>query len=230
MEHARYEASLASRRYEAVDPAKRLVVRGLEARWNIALERVAELEQRITRMDEQAASRPQVDKESLLTLAHDLTSAWDAPGATGLPEVIRCARLFAEPVAVILSAQQRVVFSIMSPSLRKQRNLAWLKKGIGIPQGTSTYQFGQNADNIIYERSVSGESTLEDWFEGYDTELKEEVTGLCSYRRVLTVLSAESLPDPDETFTRLDGRTDEEAESLLPPQRGLPDLLCQRDC
>jgi hypothetical protein len=80
LEHARYEASLASRRYEAVGPAKRLVARELESRWNIALERVAELEQRLGRMDEQAASRPQIDKESLLTLAHDLASAWNAPG------------------------------------------------------------------------------------------------------------------------------------------------------
>ncbi len=82
LEHARYEASLASRRYEAVDPVKRLVARELEARWNIALERVAELEQRLARMDDQAASRPGVDKESLLMLARDLASAWNAPGAT----------------------------------------------------------------------------------------------------------------------------------------------------
>src|ERR1700722_3688290 len=51
LENARYEASLASRRYEAVDPAKRLVARELESRWNIALERVVELEQRLARMD-----------------------------------------------------------------------------------------------------------------------------------------------------------------------------------
>lgn len=36
----RYEALLASRRYELVDPAKRHVARELEARWNDALERV----------------------------------------------------------------------------------------------------------------------------------------------------------------------------------------------
>ena len=47
LEVARYEASLAARRYELVDPAKRHVARELEARWNGALERVAELEGRI---------------------------------------------------------------------------------------------------------------------------------------------------------------------------------------
>jgi DNA invertase Pin-like site-specific DNA recombinase len=82
LENARYEASLASRRYEAVDPAKRLVARELESRWNIALERVAELDQRLARMNNQAASRPQVDQDGLLTLARDLATAWNAPGAT----------------------------------------------------------------------------------------------------------------------------------------------------
>jgi DNA invertase Pin-like site-specific DNA recombinase len=82
LENARYEASLASRRYEAVDPTKRLVARELESRWNIALERVVELEQRLARMDDQFASRPQVDQEGLLTLARDLAAAWNAPGAT----------------------------------------------------------------------------------------------------------------------------------------------------
>ena len=44
LEEARYEASLAERRYDHVDPAKRHVARELEARWNAALERVAALE------------------------------------------------------------------------------------------------------------------------------------------------------------------------------------------
>ena len=51
LEEARYEASLAARRYEVVDPAKRFVARELESRWNTALERVAELEARMARMD-----------------------------------------------------------------------------------------------------------------------------------------------------------------------------------
>jgi len=36
LEEARYEASLAARRYEVVDPTKRLVARELETRWNSA--------------------------------------------------------------------------------------------------------------------------------------------------------------------------------------------------
>jgi hypothetical protein len=47
LEDARYEASLAARRYDVVDPMKRHVARELEARWNAVLERIAQLEDRI---------------------------------------------------------------------------------------------------------------------------------------------------------------------------------------
>jgi hypothetical protein len=40
-EQARYEALLASRRYESIDPHNRLVARELEARWNLALQKAA---------------------------------------------------------------------------------------------------------------------------------------------------------------------------------------------
>jgi DNA invertase Pin-like site-specific DNA recombinase len=80
LEEARYEASLAARRYEVVDPTKRLVARELESRWNVALERVADLEERIARHDIAAALRPKVDREALMVLARDLPSAWNAPG------------------------------------------------------------------------------------------------------------------------------------------------------
>jgi DNA invertase Pin-like site-specific DNA recombinase len=80
LEEARYEASLAARRYELVDPAKRLVARELETRWNTALERVAHLEDRIARHDAAAALRPKVDRAALIALARDLPATWNAPG------------------------------------------------------------------------------------------------------------------------------------------------------
>jgi DNA invertase Pin-like site-specific DNA recombinase len=81
LEEARYEASLAARRYEAVDPTKRLVARELETRWNTALERVALLEDRIAKHDVAAALRPKIDRAALMALARDLPATWNAPGA-----------------------------------------------------------------------------------------------------------------------------------------------------
>jgi hypothetical protein len=80
LEEARYEASLAARRYELVDPGKRLVARELETRWNIALERVAHVEERLREHDAAAALRPKVDRVALMSLAHDLPSVWNTPG------------------------------------------------------------------------------------------------------------------------------------------------------
>ena len=78
LEAARYDVSLAARRYELVDPAKRLVARELEGRWNAALERVAQLEGRLKDIEAQASQRPSVDRNALLALAHDLPAAWNA--------------------------------------------------------------------------------------------------------------------------------------------------------
>ena len=61
-----------------MDPAKRHVARELEARWNAALERVAELEHRLDDVKALSATRPKIDRERLLQLAHDLPAAWNA--------------------------------------------------------------------------------------------------------------------------------------------------------
>jgi DNA invertase Pin-like site-specific DNA recombinase len=81
LESARYEASLASRRYELVDPQKRHVARELEARWNTALERVSGIERRIKELAATSVARPRIDRQRLLQLAHDLPAAWNASSA-----------------------------------------------------------------------------------------------------------------------------------------------------
>lgn len=87
LEAARYEASLAARRYELVDPAKRHVARELEARWNGALERVSQLEQKRDDLCVASATKPTIDRAQLFKLAHDLPAAWNAPSTdTGIKQ------------------------------------------------------------------------------------------------------------------------------------------------
>lgn len=78
LEAARYTADRAFRQYDATDPANRLVAGELEARWNKALARVAEVEGKIVGHD---AARPMLahDPASLATLAMDLKTIWAAP-------------------------------------------------------------------------------------------------------------------------------------------------------
>ena len=78
LEQARYEAHLAARRYEAVDPDNRLVAAELEARWNGALQTVGDIEQRL-RQNELADSNVRIpDKTTLCSLAQDLPAIWNS--------------------------------------------------------------------------------------------------------------------------------------------------------
>jgi len=78
LEAARYAADRAFRQYDAADPANRLVAGELEARWNKALTRVAEVEGKIAAYDA-ANLVPVSDPASLATLATDLKTVWTDP-------------------------------------------------------------------------------------------------------------------------------------------------------
>lgn len=109
LEQARYEARLAARRYEAVDPDHRLVAAELEARWNAALKTVTELEQRLHRFDREETLRPPSDRAVLLSLAQDLPAVWNAP-STDMRLKQRIVRiLLQEIIADVEPAQQEIV-------------------------------------------------------------------------------------------------------------------------
>jgi excisionase family DNA binding protein len=79
MQHARYEASLAERRYAACDPDNRLIAAQLEKNWEAALRRVRDLE---TRQPAEMQSDIKVDPSAFTNLADNLSAAWNAPGVT----------------------------------------------------------------------------------------------------------------------------------------------------
>lgn len=83
LEHARYAARMAERRYKAVDPDYRPVARTLEREWNEKLEELARLE----REYESVRQREKVvlsddDRRNVLDLARDLPKVWSAPTTT----------------------------------------------------------------------------------------------------------------------------------------------------
>jgi DNA invertase Pin-like site-specific DNA recombinase len=79
LEQAQYEARLAARRYEAVDPDNRLVAAELEARWNTALRRVGEAEARLRQLETTGHETSRIpDKASLVSLAQNLPAVWNA--------------------------------------------------------------------------------------------------------------------------------------------------------
>ena len=74
------KASLAARRCELVDLANRHVARALETRWNTALGRV---EQRFVELNAERASRPAIDRATLLALTQNLPAVWRASSTNG---------------------------------------------------------------------------------------------------------------------------------------------------
>jgi excisionase family DNA binding protein len=83
LKQARYEANLARRQYDAVDPDNRLVAGELERRWNETLLTVRGLEDQL----EVIASHRQPalhddEREALMRLGADLEQAWVHPAAT----------------------------------------------------------------------------------------------------------------------------------------------------
>lgn len=76
LEKARYEADRTRRQYELVDPANRLVAAELESRWNLALQQVAEVENRLKQLDTVTPAMGEPERQRLMSLAEDLQTVW----------------------------------------------------------------------------------------------------------------------------------------------------------
>jgi len=79
LEAAGYAVDRAFRQYDAIDPANRLVAGELEARWNTALSRHAEIEAKIAAHDGAVIPSQNATPVSFATLAEDLQTVWNAP-------------------------------------------------------------------------------------------------------------------------------------------------------
>ena len=79
LQQARYDASLAERRYAACDPDNRLIAAQLEKSWEAALQRVRTCEEQLNALQQEQAA---IEHPDFSGLADDLAAAWNAPGVT----------------------------------------------------------------------------------------------------------------------------------------------------
>jgi len=79
LQQARYNASLAERRYAACDPDNRLIAAQLEKSWEATLQRVQDFEARLAACEREQAAVPTPD---FTGIAEDLEAAWNAAGVT----------------------------------------------------------------------------------------------------------------------------------------------------
>ncbi len=101
LQSAHYAASRAQRQYDAVDPDNRLVADELESRWNVALEKVTEAEQRLSDARRACSSSEKPNVEGMLGLARNLGAVWEDP-ATDVRLKKRILRTLIEEIVVDL--------------------------------------------------------------------------------------------------------------------------------
>jgi DNA invertase Pin-like site-specific DNA recombinase len=100
LERAEYEAALAERRYQEVDPSQRLVAATLERRWNEALLRLEDLKKQSAEFQRQESRLATAEqKAKVLALARDLPRLWHAP-STRAKDRKRMLRLLIKDIAV----------------------------------------------------------------------------------------------------------------------------------
>ena len=101
IERARYEAELAERRYEGVDPSNRLIASTLEKRWNDSMQRMADLEAELATFERQAMrSVTEEQKQQILQLGRDFPRLWKAK-TTSTCDRKRMLRLLMRDVTVV---------------------------------------------------------------------------------------------------------------------------------
>lgn len=102
---------------------------------------------------------------------------------------IRFATAAPDPVVVIVSSDKQVEYCFVSQVLADIRGLRRMRKGNSIPNGTRTEKFNRDPENIRAGRREEASSGLTMWLEGApDLDMNEDVVGLGSYGKTLTVL------------------------------------------
>ena len=139
LQEARYEAERARRQYHAVDPENRLVAAELETRWNTALERVSQLEQKVGQAERESLGQASASLEEFKALAVELPAIWNNQDTDiGLKK--RIARTLIEEIVVdsdhaagLITPPSVPILNLGASSLAAG-SLSWSRRGrLGLP-------------------------------------------------------------------------------------------------
>jgi DNA invertase Pin-like site-specific DNA recombinase len=112
LEAARYAADRAFRQYDAADPENRLVTSELEARWNTALTRVGEIENKIVTHQAAVPQTSSYSTSEMVDLAGNLRAVWLAPSTDARLKKRIVRTLIHEVVADLDDAPSEIVLVI----------------------------------------------------------------------------------------------------------------------
>jgi DNA invertase Pin-like site-specific DNA recombinase len=116
LQRARYDVEMAERRYQAVDPANRLVAATLERQWEDALQNERGIKEEYDRHCRQTLPQLSADDEARITaLASDIPALWHSPTTTN-----------AERQAIVRCLIERVVVDIEPNSEDTMATIHWI--------------------------------------------------------------------------------------------------------
>ncbi len=100
VERLEYEAQLAQRRYEEVDPSNRLVASTLEKRWNESLVKLDEVKQQFDEHQQKGVLKlSKQQQDQIIGLAKDLPRLWNA-SSTSSKDKKRILRLLIKDITI----------------------------------------------------------------------------------------------------------------------------------
>lgn len=113
---------------------------------------------------------------------------------------IRYASVTGEPVAVLLSRDGVIEWTSISAALWEHRWARATMKKVWAPRGSGTRRLSLTPDRVRGGEEDSDSMLLCEWLSGAPSavQVTEEAIGLGAFGRVLTVLTAQDLADPDD--------------------------------
>lgn len=108
IQRVEYEAQLAQKRYEEVDPSNRLVAATLEKRWNEKLINLEQIQQQYCDQQKENISITAEQKEMILALAKDLPRLWKA-STTQAKDRKRILRLLVKDITLEKIAESKKI-------------------------------------------------------------------------------------------------------------------------
>lgn len=116
-----------------------------------------------------------------------------------LASAIRYTQVTRECVAVIVSYLGLVEFMTASTSFKQIPEIDWLRKRDALPPEAPSKRFSNELEWIGAGQIAEEGGRLSAWFPGArDREIEEDVVGLGSYERLLTVLMTEETESEDD--------------------------------
>ncbi len=123
---------------------------------------------------------------------------------------VRYAQVGGSAVAVVVSTNGVVDFCLFSDAM-KEAKVRWLKAGTPVPQGTVTARFGADPANVSAARRTSERVDLMDWFDCPSSHMvSEEVIGLGTYGKTLTILHSSKLTSQAQGYDDNDDDDDDD--------------------